>query len=213
MKKSLAILIFALFPWTGCNNVQEEISIPSTEYMTVNRNDSLFSTINGLTYYKEKLFIGVLSEKFEDGKERSITEYLNGAKNGKELIWYYSGQLYSVRFYKNGFKDSVHTGYWPNGNKKFEYCFSDGNYDGFFKEWYEDGNISVWFNYKNGKENGSQKGWRDNGELFINYVVKNGKIYGAVKSRLCYSVQHGQGQFTSTVTNNVDGSNNGNDRL
>jgi antitoxin component YwqK of YwqJK toxin-antitoxin module len=181
------------------NNIN--VIIPSVE---LNKSDTQIK--NGSVYFSGKLFSGILVENYPDGKVKSQTEYFQGKKWGKELKWYYAGQLYTERFYKGGMKDSINTGYWANGNKKFEYEFSTGNYDGSFKEWYPNGKISIWMNYKNGKEDGSQKGWRENGKLFINYVVKNGKTYGVVKSRLCYSVKNGKGQFTSININYSNGS-------
>ena len=197
------LLIFCI---TGCktkevkNSVKDfKVDIPSVE---INKNDSLIKIENGKVLYDGKLFSGILIENYPGGKKKSRAEYFRGVKWGKELIWYYTGQLYSERFYKNGMKDSVNKGYWFNGNKKFEYNFLNGDYNGSYKEWYPDGKLSIWMNYKNGKEDGSQKGWRENGKLFINYVVKNGKTYGVVKSRLCYSVKDGKGQFSSSSDNN-----------
>ncbi len=205
IKYLICILLFIVC-LTGCK--VEEVKNPEAEVKTgvpslkVNKNDTHIKVINGLVYYNKKLFSGVLTGNYADGKKRSYTEYFEGGKWGKELIWYYNGQLYTERYYTVGMKDSVNKGYWPNGNRKFEYFFSKGNYNGSFKEWYPDGKLSIWMNYKNGKEEGSQKGWRENGKLFINYVVKNGKTYGVVKSRLCYSVKDGKGQFNSS--SNID---------
>ena len=204
------MIIFLLTIYTsGCevkevknSNKNLKVDIPSIE---VNKNDSIIKIKNGLVYYKGKLFSGIVTENYTDGKKKSRTEYFNGEKWGKELKWYYTGQLYTERFYKNGMKYGVNTGYWFNGNKKFEYNFLGGNYNGSFKEWYPDGKLSIWMNYKNGEEDGSQRGWRENGKLFINYAVKNGKTYGVVKSRLCYSVKDGKGQFTSSDNNYSDG--------
>lgn len=192
------------------SNNELKVIIPSIE---VSRADSLIRIFNGLVYYKGKLFSGTLTENYPGGKKKSRTSYFVGQKWGEELLWYFSGQLYTRRFYKYGMKDSINTGYWPNGNKKFEYYFSTGSYNGSFKEWYPDGNLSIWMNYKNGQEDGSQRGWRENGKLFINYVVKNGKTYGAVKSRLCYSVKNGKGQFTSSSNNNTYDSGSSSSKL
>lgn len=211
MKNCLVILFVIGIFLTGCENQikkdsskNSEVIIPSVE---ISRNDSLISMKNGIVYYGDKLFSGVLTEDYLNGKRKSRTEYYKGNKYGKEFKWYSSGKLYTERYYINGMKNGMHTGYWENGNKKFEYNFTDGSYDGSFKEWYEEGNIAVWLNYKNGIEDGSQKGWRDNGKLYINYVVKNGKAYGVVKSRLCYSVKNGQGQYSSSIiSGNIDSS-------
>lgn len=217
MKYLLVILFLVGLCTSGCKtaetkNTNEDLQVvvPSVE---VNKDDSQIKIKNGLVYYGDKLFSGILIENYTDGKEKSQTEHYKGQKWGRELKWYHSGQLYTERFYKDGIKDSTNSGYWSNGNKKFEYQFSNGNYNGSFKEWYPDGNLSIWMNYKNGKEDGNQRGWRENGKLFINYVVKNGKTYGVVKSRLCYSVKDGEGQFTSSTDNSYSDRNTASSKL
>ena len=217
MKYCFTILILVGLYASGCKTVETknesenlQFVIPSVE---LNKDDSQIKIKNGVIYYNDSSFSGILIENYTDGKKKSQTEYYKGVKWGKELKWYYSGQLYTERFYYDGMKDSTNTGYWPNGNKKFVYQFSKGNYDGSFKEWYPDGSLSIWMNYKNGKEDGSQRGWRENGKLFINYVVKNGKTYGVVKSRLCYSVKDGKGQFTSSTDNNYSDGSTGSSKL
>lgn len=199
VKRYLVILFLTGIFTAGCGSPENKIPQKKNDPVEITADDSSLVRRNGLYYYEGNLFTGIINVFYPDGTRKSTAGYMDGAKSGKEITWYYDGTLYTERYYKNGMKDSTNTGYWPNGNKKFEYEFTGGSYDGYFKEWYKNGKIAVWLNYKNGFEEGSQKGWRENGKLYINYVVKNGKAYGVVKSRLCYSVEDGEGRYTSSI--------------
>jgi len=152
---------------------------------------------NGSMMYHNKPFSGVITERHEGEQIRARMEYFQGRKHGLERRWYANGQLYWERTFKNGRKNGTHKGWWPNGQLKFFYPFKNGNYNGELREWYDNGALAKLFRYDNGRETGKQQAWRKNGKLYVNYVMKNGKRYGMVKSRLCYSVKNGEGQFVA----------------
>ena len=161
---------------------------PVSKAVMLHVNDPQLHLLNGVLYYKEALFTGKLSDRWNGNTIRMEQEYNLGRQQGREVLYYENGRPEAERWFTKGEKDSVHLGWWPNGNKKFEYHFSMGNYNGPFREWYEDGKMLQELIYANGTEL-SAKGWRRNGKLYMNYIVKDGRRYGMANANLCYTVE------------------------
>lgn len=156
---------------------------------TVNALDENLMLDNGVLFYKEVPFEGVLVSYYKAEKLNSKIEYLDGKKHGFENQWYKNGTKLVERFYKEGFKTGTHKSWWEDGTPKFEYHFNEkGEFHGVVKEWYKNAQIFRDFNYVNGKEVGSQRMWKNNGTIKANYEVVNGERFGLIGLKKCYTV-------------------------
>lgn len=156
--------------------------------LTIKSDDPRLHLVNGILYYKGSLlFTGIIKQYWPNGKENSVTHYMNGKEQGIKETFYPNGLCESKRWYTKGEKDSLNRGWWLNGNIKYEYHFNKGEYEGYFTEWYENGNIMQRILYVKGEEL-SGMGWRQSGKLYMNYILKNGRRFGLVNANLCYSL-------------------------
>ncbi len=161
---------------------------------TLSANAPQLRMRNGILFYDEKPYSGVLTETHATGQLQAKTEYARGLQHGTSWRWYEDGNLLWQREYRNGKKHGEHKGWWPNGAQKFVYHFAEGEHEGEASEWYAHGQIAQRNQYQHGKEVGLQQAWRENGKLYTNYVAKNGKRYGLFNARLCYTVKNGEAQ-------------------
>jgi antitoxin component YwqK of YwqJK toxin-antitoxin module len=155
----------------------------------VNTLDENLKLDNGVLFFEEVPFEGILVSYYEPKKIKSKVEYVNGKKHGSETQWYKNGTKLVERFYSEGFKIGIHKSWWDDGTPKFEYHFNNkGEFDGIVKEWYKNAQIFRDFNYVAGKEIGSQRMWKDDGSLKANYEVVNGERFGLIGLKKCYTV-------------------------
>jgi antitoxin component YwqK of YwqJK toxin-antitoxin module len=199
MKQVFIILVLCSF-LVACNSKQENkpsvvntIVIPTDTIIVPVSNASMK---NGVLFFKDKPFSGVVLHYFDSTKQpQSVQSFFNGKEEGWLFTYYPNGNKESKRYFHLGEKDSVHTGWWDNGNNRFEYHFTKGQYNGLFKEWYRNsGNALTEIVYVNGVDV-SGKSWRENGKLFTNFINKDGRHYGLQNSQPCYTVKDGQGQY------------------
>lgn len=171
----------------SCSSQQSNVAALSA-------NDPALRFRNGVLFYEDQPFSGVITATYANGQLQTKTEYARGREHGTSSMWYEGGQLLWQREYRNGKKHGEHKGWWPNGARKFVYHFADGEHEGEASEWYANGPLAQRNQYLHGQEVGLQQAWRENGKLYANYLVKNGKRYGLVNSRLCYTVKDGEVQ-------------------
>lgn len=162
------------------------ISIPTIEK---NRNDVNFELKNGVLFYEEKPYLGIVNLYYDSNKLKSSSQYYNGRKEGFYNGFYENGTIWFKRYYAKGQKVNTHKGWYENGQKLFEYQFNDeGEYNGFVKEWYSNGQLRKHFNFKNGKEKGTQKMWQSSGKIKANFYTVNGNRHGLIGLKNCISV-------------------------
>jgi antitoxin component YwqK of YwqJK toxin-antitoxin module len=191
------ILIFLFF--FSCNDtIQEkestisidEISIPSIE---INRDHENVKLKNGILYFKEKPFSGIVNTFYDDENIKSKSAYDQGKKEGFFLGWYRNGAQWFNRSYSKGLKSGIHKGWHQNGVQMFEYHFNNkGIYDGIVKDWFADGTLAKHFNFVEGKEAGSQKMWDLKGKIRANFYTVNTERHGLIGLKKCVSVLHKQ---------------------
>ena len=180
LKPLYIAIVYALI--FSCNTL-------SSKKLTVKILNENLKLDNGILFYNETPFDGVLVAYSEAEKLKSKIEYVNGKKHGYEKQWYRNGDKLIERFYKEGFKTGIHKSWWADGTKKFEYEFNEkGEFHGIVKEWYKSGQIFRDFNYAEGKELGSQRMWKNDGTLKANYEVVNGERFGLIGLKKCYTV-------------------------
>ncbi len=202
MKFVYAILIVAagsVFLFLKGNKPNEKSAAINIPNRIADKEDANLHIINGVYYYGQQLFSGIIKDVYENGKTHHETSYYNGREEAWSFMYYADGTMAEKRYYHQGEKDSVHTGWWPNGKLRFEYHFSKGMYNGDYKEWYNSGQAYKHIHYASGVDDWG-KGWRENGRLFMNYTMVQGRRYGIVNSNLCYTVKNEQGEFTKTTT-------------
>lgn len=200
--RNLSFILACLFLGCHHNNLQspkdtspaQSIVIPS---MVVRSTDSALHLVNGVWYYKQKLFSGCIETYFPSGQLRSKQSFYQGKEEGLLSTYYENGNKDTRRYYHAGEKDSTNQGWWPNGNPSFEYHFKNGVYEGDFKEWYTSGKPLKHLVYCNGEEQ-SGTGWRENGKVYMSFVVKDGRLYGLINPNLCYSLKNERGEFVKS---------------
>lgn len=164
----------------------EEIMIPSIEK---NSKDENFNLKNGILYYQDKPYSGIVKEFYEENTLKSESEYYQGKRHGRFFGYYPNKNKWFERFYKKGIKTGTHKGWFDNGLQMFEYQLNDkGVYDGSLKDWHYNGQLAKHFNFKDGKEIGSQKMWKLNGKIRANFYTVNGERHGLIGLKNCVSV-------------------------
>lgn len=131
----------------------------------------------------------------------NVTNYIDGVKNGIELILDSRGYIASEKWYKNdlldgksmtfrygkvmssvtyekGLEVGLKTLYYENGKLQEESNWKNGIKDGFTK-WYDDkGVLIAEYDYKDGDIVGTAKGYHSNGNLATESVYINGQRAG-----------------------------------
>ncbi len=192
MKTDKLIIIFVLL-FISClkkheihNNTSHKVIIPTK---IKEKKDSNFQLKNGILYFNNQVYSGIVKEFYIDDKLKSSSEYYQGKRNGFFKGWYKNGDKCFERFYTDNIKTGTHLGWFDNGVKKFEYQFDiQGRYNGFVKNWYINGLLAKHFNFKKGKEAGSQKVWNDKGKIKSNFYTVNGERHGLIGLKNCVSV-------------------------
>jgi antitoxin component YwqK of YwqJK toxin-antitoxin module len=158
---------------------------------TVFVTDKEVTLVNGLYYYKNKPFSGIIKELYTAGKVKKQISVYKGMLHGTYRSFYEDGKPWEIRSYKNNLSTGKHYGFWvETGNPHFEYNYYEEKMEGLQKKWYKSGKPFLFLNYVNDREDGLQKGWRENGKLYLNYVTKEGFRYGLQKAALCYTLRN-----------------------
>jgi len=172
------------------------LSCGSQPELRLEASNSNLKLENGVLFYKNGAFNGVLFSYYNEDLLRSEIQYVKGKKHGYEKQWYPNGNRLVVRWYEAGVKIGIHKSWWDNGDKKFEYHFNDhGAFHGLVKEWYKSGQVFRVFHYINGKEVGSQRLYKNDGTIKANYEVVNGERFGLIGLKKCYSLTVDSGEF------------------
>ena len=167
-------------------NMSKVIQIPSIE---ISRIDINFALENGILFFDNEPFSGIVNEYYVDETIKSKSQYYQGRREGYYKGWYENGNQSFERIYAVGLKIGIHVGWYDDNQSKFEYHFNNqGTYEGSVKEWHSNGNMAKHFNFINGKESGSQKMWRSNGNIRANFFTVNGERHGLIGLKNCVSV-------------------------
>tara|TARA_B110000503_G_scaffold39995_1_gene65701 strand:- start:784 stop:1386 length:603 start_codon:yes stop_codon:yes gene_type:complete len=168
----------------------DEITIPSIE---INKNNADVQLKNGVLYFEEKPFSGIVNTFYNDGNIKSKSAYHQGKRQGLFLGWYPDGEQWFNRSYTKGLKSGIHRGWYQNGVQMFEYHFNNkGVYNGVVKDWFANGTLAKHFNFVEGKEAGSQNMWDLKGKIRANFYTVNTEIHGLIGLKKCVSVLHKQ---------------------
>ncbi|QNA45964.1 toxin-antitoxin system YwqK family antitoxin [Lacibacter sediminis] len=184
-KINLLCLIMILF---GCSKPEKK-EAKTTSSLVLNMNDARISNKNGIIYFNDQLFSGVIFSLYPSTTDTAASaSYLNGKEHGRWVKYYPDRKLYEQRSFENGKKTGVLETWWPNGNKQTHYIFANDEYEGTCREWSSDGLLVKEMNYLKGYEEGSQRWWYDNGKIKANYIIKQGRRYGLLGTKNCMNV-------------------------
>lgn len=116
----------------------------------------------------------------EDGKIKSVTNYINGALNGPTIQFSNRGQLEKVSNFTNNEFDGKYAEY-NYGKVVKEMDYKNGVLEGFVREYDRTGKLQKETQFKNNKVHGFLKHYNDQGEVVLEYEYKNGeKISGGI---------------------------------
>lgn len=139
---------------------------------------------SGKLYLNGKLYSG--KYQTNHGEIKVISTYDGGIKNGEEVHYFKSGNVFKKWYFKNNQPEGENWTFYKSGKKKKKTVFVEGNHDGDYVEWYENGQVMTYTKFEKGKVVGHKK-WRENGQVYANYIVKDGKNIGLTGGKLCFS--------------------------
>ena len=169
---------------------EDAVDISKIPNDTITTSNPDFSIQNGLFYYKDKKYSGILKKLHPRVNMTAYTSVYEGKRHGGYSSFYDSGAPFETKQYKNNRVTGRHLVYWRNGLLKAKYFYYDGKMEGTQKKWYADGSPYYVFNYKNGKREGKQQAWRTSGKLQINNEIINGRTYGLNRASLCFNLDN-----------------------
>lgn len=148
----------------------------------------------------------LVTERFPNGVVKSQIEYKDGTrtetnagvKEGKEKVYYNTGELayevinidgkrdgalnwydrdgnhLEVIHYQKGKRHGINKLFYPNGKLRAEVMYINDKKEGPYKEYFDTGTLALEVNYKNDRKEGIQKEYHENGKLASKVLYKNG---------------------------------------
>ncbi|MEM8908478.1 MAG: hypothetical protein AAGD05_11575 [Bacteroidota bacterium] len=111
----------------------------------------------------------------EDDRVKSITNYVNGKKNGLHMELNNRGQVELQCYYADDVLDGKWAKYKFGSRPEKEVTYKMGNFDGVYKEYHSNGKLQKEIHYKDGVQHGSFKQYNDQEQLVMEYEYDNGK--------------------------------------
>jgi len=144
----------------------------------------------GKRTYKDSLFTGYGTKKYNNNQISEKILYINGKKEGIAKYWFEDGTLKKTKQFSNNKLNGKIIVYFKGGQTASIKNYKNNILEGVQETWYRDGQIFKRQNYVNGKENGLQESWMKNGKKFINYEARNGRIFGLKRMNLCFGLKN-----------------------
>jgi len=136
--------------------------------------------LSNCTMYEESYKDGKLDGKqtiwYQSGEIKSETNYKDGKSTGKTTIWYKNGQISTETNYIKG--DGKETSWYKNGQISTEAHFKNNKREGKETSWYKNGQISTEAHFKNNKREGKRTRWYENGQIKSEDNFKDGNLDG-----------------------------------
>jgi len=116
----------------------------------------------------------------ESNKIKSITNYVNGVKNGVQINMNDRGQIETMIGYKNDVLHGVKANY-KFGRPTDETSYKEGKVDGPFAVYNNKAVLQKKGSFKNGKQHGKLQFFDEEGNVTLEYMYDNGeKISGGI---------------------------------
>ncbi len=117
----------------------------------------------------------------KDSRIKSITNYINGKKNGVYLELNDRGSVDLQCYYNEDILDGKWVKYKFGSRSEKEIDYKMGQIDGFYREYHNNGKMQKEISYKNGKQDGKFRQFNDQEQVVMEYEYKNGeKISGGI---------------------------------
>lgn len=127
--------------------------------------------------FNQSILDGECTTYYPDGKIKSVVNYANGIRNGKEINYFENGNIQFAGLFKDGEVTSIQV-YLENGQINKEMGINQGQIHGEYKEYYENGVLGILKTYNNGQENGPVKYYNPDGSIAYSSNMKNNTIDG-----------------------------------
>lgn len=124
---------------------------------------------------------GVYKEYYTSGSIKSETSYIDGKKDGEEIIYDTNGRIKEKREYKYGVRDGKWSKFYANGLLKEEVSYRENKPVGEHILKYENGNTKAVGIYVNGVLNGNYTTFAVNGDKKSEINFVNGRKEGVEK--------------------------------
>ena len=128
-------------------------------------NDKHLIDIGIITHYNDIPFTGVGFELYETSELYRETDFVNGLKHGKTVLYYKNGGVQQERPYVNDVCEGLVKAFHENEALSIEVNFVNNKREGLYKEYYENEVLRIEENYVNNKLEGLSKVYDENGEL------------------------------------------------
>jgi antitoxin component YwqK of YwqJK toxin-antitoxin module len=135
---------------------------------------------NGIVRNKRKDGMWVTYYTDERKHIKTITNYVNGKKNGGEFNFSNRGQIDSKANYVNGQLHGM-SGVYKLGRPTTTTEYKYGQFHGQHIEYYNSGKIQKLVEFKDGKQHGLLRYYDEDGKITLEYTYENGeKVSGGI---------------------------------
>ncbi len=128
--------------------------------------------------FKDDVPCGTFKYYYDNGKLKSVTEFLQGVHKVRTVIYYENGKKASEGAYIDQQKDGLWRYYSNKDTLIKEESYSEGKRSGLWRTYSTDGKILEECNYSNDKRNGLFKSYYLNGKVSLEETYLNGKTNG-----------------------------------
>lgn len=117
----------------------------------------------------------------EDSRIKTITNYINGKKNGIYMELNDRGSVDLQCYYTDDILNGKWVKYKFGSRPEKEIDYAMGQMDGFYREYHSNGKLQKEISYKAGKQDGKFRQYNDKEQVVMEYEYKNGeKISGGI---------------------------------
>ena len=110
------------------------------------------------------LFTGLAIEYSTKGHVIRKSNFSNGKKNGRELVYWSSGKRKLRVDYVNGKKNGLYQSFHPSGDLKIKVHYEKDTRVGLFEEFYNGGILHTRMHYLDGRRHGPYETFDENGD-------------------------------------------------
>ena len=126
--------------------------------------------------YRNKMLHGEIRAFYPSGALRSVTQYMDGKRQGDEKTYYEKGGLAMESNYANNDMDGLSRHYYDTGELEREAFYKNGGLHGETKVYYKSGALKQQLPYKNGVLDGTALTFDEGGQVTMEENYKTGNL-------------------------------------
>lgn len=183
-----SIILFTFFLLSACNNGNVAsgalTNLEGFQITDLGSGGQKADKKDGAGVYIENGYLlngvknGIWRTYNDDGKVKTITNYLNGLKNGPYYEFSNRGQIELAADYLNDKLDGLYAKY-KFGRPTIETQYRNGLIHGVHKEYFQNkDNLQKEVHFKDGKQDGKLTYYDEEGNVTLEYEYKNGEKVG-----------------------------------